>query len=208
MEELGAGFYLAMHDLEIRGAGEVLGESQSGEMQEIGFNLYSTMLDAAVRALKEGKEPDIQHPLRVATEINLHVPALLPEDYCSDVHERLILYKRMANCTNDEQLDEIQVELTDRFGLLPDPVRALLECHRLRIAATPLGITRIEATPDYIQVQFTPNPPVDPGRIVAFLQRSRDHQLFGPDRLKIKTQIAAVRDRVTRIKSLIAELTT
>ncbi len=208
MEELGAGFYLAMHDLEIRGAGEVLGESQSGEMQEIGFNLYSTMLDAAVRALKEGKEPDIQHPLRVATEINLHVPALLPEDYCSDVHERLILYKRMANCTNDEQLDEIQVELTDRFGLLPDPVRALLDCHRLRIAATPLGITRIEATPDYIQVQFTPNPPVDPGRIVAFLQRSRDHQLFGPDRLKIKTQIAAVRDRVTRIKSLIAELTT
>jgi transcription-repair coupling factor (superfamily II helicase) len=207
MEELGAGFYLAMHDLEIRGAGEVLGESQSGEMQEIGFNLYSTMLDAAVRALKEGKEPDIQHPLRVATEINLHVPALLPEDYCSDVHERLILYKRMANCTNDEQLDEIQIELTDRFGLLPDPVRALLDCHRLRIAATPLGITRIEATPDYIQVQFTPNPPVDPGRIVAFLQRSRDHQLFGPDRLKIKTQIAAVRDRVTRIKSLIAELT-
>ncbi|WON72940.1 transcription-repair coupling factor [Nitrosospira sp. Is2] len=206
MEELGAGFYLAMHDLEIRGAGEVLGESQSGEMQEIGFNLYATMLDAAVQSLKEGKEPDIQHPLRVATEINLHVPALLPEDYCSDVHERLILYKRMANCTNDEQLDEIQVELTDRFGLLPDPVRALLDCHRLRIAATPLGITRIEATPDYIQVQFTPNPPVDAGRIVAFLQRSRDHQLAGPDRLKIKTQIAKVRDRVVRIKGLIAEL--
>jgi transcription-repair coupling factor (superfamily II helicase) len=206
MEELGAGFYLAMHDLEIRGAGEVLGESQSGEMQEIGFNLYSTMLDAAVQSLKEGREPDIQHPLRVATEINLHVPALLPEDYCSDVHERLILYKRMANCTNDEQLDEIQVELTDRFGLLPDPVRALLDCHRLRIAATPLGITRIEATPDYIQVQFVPNPPVDAGRIVAFLQRSRDHQLAGPDRLKIKTQIVGVRDRVARIKNLIAEL--
>lgn len=206
MEELGAGFYLAMHDLEIRGAGEVLGESQSGEMQEIGFNLYSTMLDAAVRSLKEGKEPDIQHPLRVATEINLHVPALLPEDYCSDVHERLVLYKRMANCTDDEQLDEVQVELTDRFGLLPDPVRALLDCHRLRIAATPLGITRIEATPDYIQLQFIPDPPVDAGRIVAFLQRSRDHQLAGPDRLKIKTPIVAVRDRVARIKSLIAEL--
>ena len=152
-----------MHDLEIRGAGEVLGESQSGEMQEIGFNLYCTMLDAAVQALKTGKNPTCQHPLGVATEINLHVPALLPEDLCIDVHERLVLYKRMANCTDDEQLDEIQVELTDRFGLLPDPVRALLDCHRLRIAATPLGITRIEATPDYIQVQFTPNPPVDPG---------------------------------------------
>jgi transcription-repair coupling factor (superfamily II helicase) len=112
----------------------------------------------------------------------------------------------MANCTNDEQLDEIQVELTDRFGLLPDPVRALLDCHRLRIAATPLGITRIEATPDYIQLQFIPDPPVDAGRIVAFLQRSRDHQLAGPDRLKIKTPIAAVRDRVARIKSLIVEL--
>jgi transcription-repair coupling factor (superfamily II helicase) len=206
MEELGSGFYLAMHDLEIRGAGEVLGESQSGEMQEIGFNLYANMLDAAVRSLKEGKEPDIQHPLRVATEINLHVPALLPEDYCSDVHERLVLYKRMANCTNDEQLDEIQVELTDRFGLFPDPVKALLDCHRLRIAATPLGITRIEATPDYMQVQFIPNPPVDAGRIVAFLQRSRDHQLAGPDRLKIKTHIARVGDRVARIRNLIAEL--
>ena len=140
MEELGAGFYLAMHDLEIRGAGEVLGESQSGEMQEIGFTSIPqcSMLPFVI---EEGKEPDIQHPLRVATEINLHVPALLPEDYCSDVHERLILYKRMASCTNDEQLDEIQVELIDRFGLLPDPVRALLDCHRLRIAATPLGIT-------------------------------------------------------------------
>jgi transcription-repair coupling factor (superfamily II helicase) len=175
-------------------------------MQEIGFNLYANMLDAAVRSLKEGKEPDIEHPLRVATEINLHVPALLPEDYCSNVHERLVLYKRMANCTNDEQLDEIQIELTDRFGLFPDPVRALLDCHRLRIAATPLGITRIEAGPDYMQVQFIPNPPVNASRIVAFLQRSRDHQLAGPDRLKIITQIAGVGDRVARIKNLIAEL--
>ncbi|SOD40832.1 transcription-repair coupling factor [Nitrosovibrio sp. Nv4] len=206
MEELGAGFYLAMHDLEIRGAGEVLGESQSGEMQEIGFNLYSTMLDAAVRSLKEGKEPDIEHPLGVATEINLHVPALLPHDYCSDVHERLVLYKRMANCTSDEQLDDIQIELTDRFGLLPDPVRALLDCHRLRIAAMPLGITRIEAASDSIQVQFIPNPPVDAARLVALLQRSRDYQLSGPDRLKIQTRIAGVGERVTRIKSLITEL--
>ncbi|SEP32637.1 transcription-repair coupling factor (superfamily II helicase) [Nitrosovibrio sp. Nv6] len=206
MEELGAGFYLAMHDLEIRGAGEVLGESQSGEMQEIGFNLYSTMLDAAVQSLKEGKEPDIEHPLGVATEINLHVPALLPDDYCSDVHERLVLYKRMANCTSDEQLDDIQIELTDRFGLLPDPVRALLDCHRLRIAAMPLGITRIEAASDSIQVQFIPNPPVDAARIVALLQLSRDYQLSGPDRLKIHTRISGVGERVTRIKSLITEL--
>lgn len=206
MEELGAGFYLAMHDLEIRGAGEVLGESQSGEMQEIGFTLYATMLDAAVRSLKEGKEPDMQHPLGVAAEINLHVPALLPDGYCNDVHERLVLYKRMANCTSDDGLDDIQIELSDRFGLLPDPVRALLDCHRLRVAATPLGITRIEASADSIQVQFIPNPPVDAAKIVALLQRSRDYELSGPDRLKIKARIPEVKERVTRIKSLITEL--
>jgi transcription-repair coupling factor (superfamily II helicase) len=206
MEELGAGFYLAMHDLEIRGAGEVLGESQSGEMQEIGFSLYTTMLDAAVRSLKEGKEPDIQHPLGVATEINLHVPALLPEDYCSDVHERLILYKRLANCTSDEQLDDMQSELIDRFGLLPDPVRALLDCHRLRAAAKPLGITRVEAGIEYIQVQFIPDPPVDVAKIIALIQRSREYELSGPDRLKIKVKITGVVERVKRIKNLITEL--
>jgi transcription-repair coupling factor (superfamily II helicase) len=206
MEELGAGFFLAMHDLEIRGAGEVLGESQSGEMQEIGFTLYAKMLDSAVRSLKEGKEPDVQHPLGIAAEINLHVPALLPEDYCNDVHERLVLYKRMANCASDDELDEMQIELTDRFGLLPEPVRALLDCHRLRIAATPLGIVRVEASAESIQVQFTPNPPIDAAKIVTLLQRSRDYQLSGPDRLRIKTRSANVRERVTRIKSLISEL--
>ncbi len=206
MEELGAGFYLAMHDLEIRGAGEVLGESQSGEMQEIGFSLYASMLDTAVRSLKEGREPDLQHPLGVVTEINLHAPALLPDDYCNDIHERLILYKRMANCASDGQLDEIQIELTDRFGLPPQPVRILLDSHRLRIAATPLGITRIEAGPDAIQVQFIPNPPVEAGRIVALLQGSRDYQLSGPDRLKIKTRLAGVEERVARIRKLIIDL--
>lgn len=206
MEELGAGFYLAMHDLEIRGAGEVLGESQSGEMQEIGFNLYTTMLDAAIRSLKESKEPDIQHPLGVATEINLHMPALLPDDYCNDVHERLVLYKRMANCANDDQLDDLQGELIDRFGLLPDPVRTLLDCHRLRIAAKPLGITRIEAGVDSIQLQFIPNPPINANKIVGLIQRSREYELSGPDRLKIRVKIAEVAERVKRIKNLITEL--
>ena len=127
MEELGSGFFLAMHDLEIRGAGEVLGESQSGEMQEIGFNLYCAMLDTAVRSLKQGKEPDLSPPLGITTEINLHVPALLPDDYCSDVHERLVLYKRLANCETPEALDAMQEELIDRFGLPPPHAQALLE---------------------------------------------------------------------------------
>ncbi len=206
MEELGAGFYLAMHDLEIRGAGEVLGESQSGEMQEIGFNLYTSMLDAAVKSLKEGREPDMQHPLGIATEINLHVPALLPSDYCNDIHERLVLYKRMANCTNDDQLDDMQRELIDRFGLLPDPARALLDCHRLRTAARPLGIVRIDASADSVQVQFIPNPPVDAARIIALIQSSREYKLSGPDRLKIQVQIPGIAQRVARIKKLLNEL--
>lgn len=206
MEELGAGFYLAMHDLEIRGAGEVLGDSQSGEMQEIGFNLYSSMLDAAVRSLKEGREPDMQHPLGVATEINLHVPTLLPDSYCNDIHERLVLYKRMASCENDDQLDDMQQELIDRFGLMPDPARALLDCHRLRTAAKPLGIMRVDASTDSIQVQFIPNPPVDAARIIALIQKSKEYKLSGPDRLKIQVQIPGVEQRVARVRSLLNEL--
>ncbi len=203
MEELGSGFYLAMHDLEIRGSGAVLSESQSGEMQEIGFSLYSSMLDTAIQSLKKGHEPDMQHPLGVATEINLHVPALLPENYCHDIHERLILYKRMANCADDEQLDDMQRELIDRFGLLPDPARALLDCHRLRIAAKPLGIIRINASSESIQVQFVPNPPIDPANIIKLIQSSREYTLSGPDRLKILVQIETAAQRVVRIKDLI-----
>jgi transcription-repair coupling factor (superfamily II helicase) len=206
MEELGSGFFLAMHDLEIRGAGAVLSESQSGEMQEIGFSLYSSMLDTAIKSLKEGREPDMQHPLGVATEINLHVPTLLPDDYCHDIHERLVLYKRMANCSDDEQLDDMQRELVDRFGLLPDPTRALLDCHRLRIAAKPLGIMRIDASADSIQVQFIPNPPIDPLKIIQLIQSSREYSLSGQDRLKIQVPIADINKRVMRIKELIQRL--
>jgi len=206
MEELGAGFYLAMHDLEIRGAGAVLSESQSGEMQEVGFSLYSAMLDTAIQSLKQGKEPDMQHPLGVATEINLHVPALLPEDYCHDIHERLVLYKRMANCDNDEQLDDMQRELIDRFGLLPNPARALLDCHRLRITAKPLGITRIDASSDSIQIQFIANPPIDPIKIIQLIQSGREYSLAGQDRLKIQVQIVDVNKRVMRVRELMQRL--
>ena len=206
MEELGSGFYLAMHDLEIRGAGAVLSESQSGEMQEIGFSLYSAMLDTAIQSLKQGKEPDMQHPLGVATEINLHVPALLPEDFCHDIHERLVLYKRMANCNDDDQLDDMQRELVDRFGLLPNPARALLDCHRLRITAKPLGITRIDASADNIQVQFLPNPPIDPIKIIQLIQSSREYSLSGQDRLKIQVKIEDVNKRVMRVRELMQKL--
>ena len=207
MEELGSGFYLAMHDLEIRGAGAVLGDSQSGEMHEVGFSLYSSLLDAAIKSLKAGQEPDTQQPLGITAEIKLHVPALLPEDYCGDIHERLILYKRMASCTDDTQLDEIYQELIDRFGLLPDPVRALLDCHRLRIEAKQLGIIRIDAGPDNIQLQFVPEPPVEAAKIIQLIHNnSREYTLSGPDRLKIQARVQDVSERVKIIRRLISTL--
>ncbi len=206
MEGLGVGYYLAMHDLEIRGAGEVLGESQSGEMFGIGFNLYSTLLDTAIKSLKEGCEPDMQNPLGVTTEINLHAPSLLPDHYCNDIHERLVLYKRMANCESSDQLDDMYQELVDRFGLFPDPVRTLLECHRLRIAARPLGISRIDATAESILVQFAANPKVDAERIIRLVHNNDEYRFSGPDCLRIKVQIENIPDRVVKINNLIKEL--
>ena len=183
MEELGSGFYLAMHDLEIRGAGEVLGESQSGEMQEIGFNLYNDMLNMAIRSLKQGKEPDLTQPFEVTTEINLHTPALLTNEYCPDVHERLTLYKRLANCGSEEELERLHEELIDRFGLPPEQTQALLDSHRLRILGKPLGVARVDATGDSVQLQFTDNPPLDAGRMLVLMKKN-GWRLMGPNRMR------------------------
>ena len=206
MDELGAGFFLAMHDLEIRGAGEVLGESQSGEMQEIGFNLYADMLNHAVRSLKAGTEPDLCSPLSVTTEINLHLPALLPSDYCSDVHERLTLYKRLANCETPDELDAMQEELIDRFGPAPEPAQALIESHRLRIAARALGVARIDAGGDAIQLQFIDKPPIDGARIIQLLQRHRHWKLSGPSKLRVQTPSEGLAPRVQTAKELLRTL--
>ena len=206
MEDLGAGFYLSMHDLEIRGAGEVLGESQSGEMQEIGFNLYAEMLNQAVKALKAGKEPDIAQPLAITTEINLHSPALLPNDYCGDVNERLTLYKRLANCATLDELEQLHEELIDRFGLLPSQASALLDTHRLRILAKPLGIAKIDASSGGITLQFIPNPPIDPIKIIQMIQTKPGCKLAGPDRLKVSREMPEVKNRVEEIVRLLKEL--
>jgi transcription-repair coupling factor (superfamily II helicase) len=206
LEDLGAGFYLSMHDLEIRGAGEVLGESQSGEMQEIGFNLYAEMLNQAVKALKAGKEPDIAQPLAITTEINLHSPALLPNDYCGDVNERLALYKRLANCTTLDELEQLHEELIDRFGLLPSQASALLDTHRLRILAKPLGIAKIDASSSGILLQFIPNPPIDPIKIIQMIQSKPGCKLAGPDRLKVSREMPEVKNRVEEIVRLLKEL--
>ncbi|HEY0588622.1 MAG TPA: transcription-repair coupling factor [Pseudoduganella sp.] len=207
MEELGSGFYLAMHDLEIRGAGEVLGENQSGEMLEVGFQLYTDMLNEAVRSLKAGKEPDLAAPLATTTEINLHTPALLPADFCGDVHERLSIYKRLANCETQNAIDDLQEELIDRFGNLPDSAKALVETHRLRIAAKTVGIIKIDAHSEAVNLQFMPKPPIDPMRIIHLIQNQRHIKLNGQDKLKITANMPDLAARVNQIKTAIKQLT-
>ena len=206
MEELGSGFYLAMHDLEIRGAGEVLGDNQSGEMLEIGFQLYSDMLNEAVRSLKAGKEPDLAAPLSSTTEINLHVPALLPADYCGDVHERLSIYKRLANCESQDRIDGMQEELIDRFGKMPDAVKALVETHRLRIAAKSVGIVKIDAHGEAASLQFMEKPPIDPIKIITLIQKNRQVKLAGQDKLRITASMSDLAARVNQIKQTIKQL--
>jgi transcription-repair coupling factor (superfamily II helicase) len=207
MDELGAGFYLAMHDLEIRGAGEVLGASQSGEMQEVGFNMFTEMLKRAVAALKQGKEPDPMQPLAVATEIKLHTPALLPDDYAPDVHERLTLYKRLADSTSSEELTALQEELVDRFGDLPPQARALLDSHRLRLLCKPLGISKLDANAEQVVVHFEAHPPIDPLRIIHLIQTNRNYRLAGQDKLVLARHCPTLAERVAAVKDIIHQLT-
>jgi transcription-repair coupling factor (superfamily II helicase) len=206
MEELGSGFYLAMHDLEIRGTGEVLGDKQSGEIHEIGFQLYTDMLNDAVRALKEGREPDLNAPLAATTEINLHAPAILPADYCGDVQERLSLYKRMANCESSDAIDSILEELIDRFGKLPPQAHALIETHKLRLAAKPLGILKIDAAEQVISLQFVPNPPIDAMKIIEMVQKNKHIKLAGQDKLRIEVRSPDLAVRISTVKETLRAL--
>ncbi|MEK8032764.1 transcription-repair coupling factor [Ideonella sp. DXS29W] len=210
MEELGSGFYLAMHDLEIRGAGEVLGDSQSGNMMEVGFQLYNDMLSEAVRALKNGEEPDLLSPTSgifgSTTEINLHAPALLPDAYCGDVHMRLNLYKRLASAERAEHLDALLEEVTDRFGKLPAQGQTLFDTHRLRILAKPYGVQKIDAGPRQMSITFRPNPPIDAMRIIELVQKNRHVKLAGNDKLRIEREIAEPRDRAQFIRDTLRAL--
>ncbi len=210
MEELGSGFYLAMHDLEIRGAGEVLGDKQSGEIHEIGFQLYSEMLNRAVKDLKNGKEPDLLTPMHQSTEISLGVPALLPSDYCPDVHERLSIYKKLALSTDNEHINLIFEELIDRFGKIPDKGLALIETHRLRLGISSIGIKKLDASNTSILLQFIPNPPIDPLKIIKLIQNNPSFKLFGQDRLKItpshRDDFSTLTKRIEKIKQTIAYL--
>lgn len=205
-DELGAGFTLAMQDLEIRGAGEILGEGQSGEMIQVGFTLYTEMLKQAVRDLKKGRQPDLDAPLGITTEIKLHSPALLPESYCPDIHERLVLYKRLAVCETVQQINAIHEELVDRFGLPEQPVKTLIESHHLRLAAKELGIDAIDATSEAVTVTFGKNNNVDPTEIILLIQKDKKYRLAGADKLRFTAEMENIEVRINTVKNVLKTL--
>jgi len=206
MEELGSGFYLAMHDLEIRGAGEVLGENQSGNMLEVGFQLYNEMLSEAVRCLKAGIEPDLLSPLNVTTDINLHAPALLPDDYCGDVHLRLSFYKKLATAKNADQVDALLEEIVDRFGKLPPQAQTLIDVHRLRVLSQPYGVVKVDAAPGVITITFKKNPPIDPMKIIQLIQKNKHIKLAGNEKLRIERELPEEKDRAQMVRDILKSL--
>ena len=208
LEDLGSGFTLATHDLEIRGAGELLGDTQSGQIQEIGFSLYTELLGRAVESLRAGKEADLEAPLNTGTDINLHVAALLPDDYVPDVHLRLMLYKRIAAAGNADELRELQVELIDRFGLLPDASRNLMRIAAMRKTAANLGIEKIDAADRGGYVVFGAESHIDPVALVQLVQNdNRHYRLQGSHRLQITDDLTDIEKRFRTIEELMQRLT-
>jgi transcription-repair coupling factor (superfamily II helicase) len=186
LEELGAGFVLATHDLEIRGAGEFLGEAQSGELSEVGLSMYLEMLESTVRALKEGKDPADARPLAAATEVNLHVPSLLPSDYVADVQTRLALYKRIAAAADDAGLDDLQTEIGDRFGALPPQAQNLFQIARLTQRCRGAGIRRLDVGQNSSYLMFEEHNRIDPAAVIRLIQREpRIYRLEGPLKLRV-----------------------
>jgi transcription-repair coupling factor (superfamily II helicase) len=207
LEDLGVGFTLASHDLEIRGAGELLGEDQSGQIQEIGFTLYNELLERAVKALKKGEIPDLDRPMAEVTEVDLGVPALLPDDYVPDVHTRLILYKRISGCESEAALRELQVEMIDRFGLLPVQAKNLMEVTRLRLRLQPLGVRKLEVGPRGGRFTFQANPDLDPARLIALIQSDPVKFRLDPEqRLRFFESMDSLEQRVQAVKRILNSL--
>ncbi|EDN69865.1 truncated transcription-repair coupling factor [Beggiatoa sp. PS] len=209
MEELGMGFMLATHDLEIRGAGELLGGEQSGHIQEIGYGLYTELLEKAVNSLKSGEPIELNQPLKNSTEVNLHSTALLPSDYINDVHTRLILYKRIANAPDIQALEDIEIELIDRFGLLPDPAKALMRTTEIKLKAIPLGIRKIDFGPKGGYLLFNDQPNIRAEQLVALIQEQpTDYRLEGQEKLHFLMEVAEFSERGKILESLLARLST
>ncbi|MGH8149175.1 MAG: TRCF domain-containing protein, partial [Steroidobacteraceae bacterium] len=207
LEDLGAGFVLATHDLEIRGAGELLGEAQSGQMTEVGLALYLDLLEEAVRSLKDGREPVLDRPLAAATEVELHLPAFLPESYVADVHVRLVLYKRIASAPDGSALDELTAELVDRFGPLPQPGHRLLGLARLKLRARTLGVRRLDLGPQGGYVLFERDHHIDPAVVIGMMQREpQTFRLEGPLKLRVSGTLAEEAQRFGRARELLDRL--
>ncbi|WP_412757666.1 transcription-repair coupling factor [Legionella bozemanae] len=207
LEDLGAGFTLATHDLEIRGAGELLGAEQSGNMQAVGFNLFMEMLDKAVHDLKAGKTPELSAPMHQGPEIDLRISAIIPEEYIPDIHNRLIMYKRIANAKSKEQLHDLQIELIDRFGLLPQQVKHLLLITELKLKAEKMGIQKISAGAQQGKLEFSENPSIDPGVLIHLIQvHAKRYQMEGPQRLRFTLDNTASEERIFEISSLLNQL--
>ena len=207
MDELGAGFTLATHDLEIRGAGELLGEDQSGQMAEVGFSLYTELLERAVRSIRLGKLPDMDEEPDRGAEVELHAPALIPEDYLPDVHTRLTLYKRISSARDAGELRELQVEMIDRFGLLPDQAKMLFATAELKLEATALGIRKLDLGPEGGRVQFVEKPRVDPMAVIRLIQGQPKHyRMDGPDKVRITLELPEPADRLKAARGLLIAL--
>jgi len=208
-QELGAGFTLATHDLEIRGAGELLGDNQSGNIHTIGFALYSELLDQAVDTLKQGKTIDLEKPLRHGTEVNLRLPALIPDDYLADVHARLVMYKRISEAKDDQELRELQVEMIDRFGLLVDPIRHLFEITSIKIKAQQLGLRKIDANDQMVRIEFDSDTRVSPETLISLIQsQPAQYRLEGMDKLRASNNMPTPVDRIEGVNQLLAQLST
>jgi len=175
-------------------------------MMEIGFQLYNEMLSEAVRSLKNGKEPDLLSPMQAATDINLHAPALLPDDYCGDVHLRLSFYKKLATAKTSDQLDGLVEEIVDRFGKLPAQAQTLIDVHRLRVLSQPYGVVKVDAAPGVIQISFKPNPPVDPMAIIGLIQKNKHIKLAGNDKLRIERELPDPKHRAQMVRDILRSL--
>lgn len=204
---LGAGFMLATEDLEIRGAGQLLGEQQSGSMQAIGYSLYMEMLEKATKAIQQGKTPNFDAPLSLTAEINLHIPALIPDEYLGDVHQRLLFYKRISNTDTQEKLDNIRMELIDRFGVPPQSVKHLFSVHQIRLKAEQLGITKIDINTQGGNIEFSPDTPVQAITIIQLMQKHPTYyRMEGGQRLKVMVQLEEQEKRIQFINDLLAKL--
>ena len=206
-DTLGAGFMLASHDLEIRGAGELLGDGQSGQIQEIGFGLYSELLERAVNALKSGKQPELEVTLHSGSEVDLGLTSLIPEDYLPDVHTRLVFYKRIASAKNKDELRELEVEMIDRFGLLPDAVKHLLAVTTIKLKVEPIGIIKLDATEDMLRLKFNSEPAIDPIKMIKLIQSQPKHyQLKGQKELLFFDTMQTIEQRIAAIEVIIKSI--